>query len=72
MERSKMSTGSPSEIKEAAEMEQAFTKRGWRFYGTISCLALVNFICAIDATILSVALPVRDFLHSLSKYLTVC
>ncbi len=33
-------------------------KRGWRFYGTFGTLALVNFICAIDATILSVALPV--------------
>lgn len=35
-------------------------KRGWRFYGTFVALALVNLICAIDATILSVALPVRD------------
>lgn len=33
--------------------------RGWRFYGTFACLAILNFICAIDATILSVALPVR-------------
>ncbi|RDL36552.1 MFS general substrate transporter [Venustampulla echinocandica] len=32
-------------------------KRSWRFYGTFACLALLNFICAIDATILSVALP---------------
>lgn len=32
--------------------------RGWRFYGTFACLALLNLICAIDATILSVALPV--------------
>jgi len=34
-------------------------KRGWRFYGTFATLALVNLICAIDATILSVALQVR-------------
>lgn len=34
-------------------------KRGWRFYGTFACLAILNLICAIDATILSVALPVR-------------
>lgn len=32
--------------------------RGWRFYGTFACLALVTLVCAIDATILSVALPV--------------
>lgn len=31
--------------------------RGWRFYGTFACLALLNLICAIDATILAVALP---------------
>jgi hypothetical protein len=36
-------------------------KRGWRFHGTFGTLALLNFICAIDATILSVALPVRDY-----------
>ena len=35
-------------------------KRGWRFYGTFATLALLNFICAIDATILAVALPVRS------------
>jgi len=34
-------------------------KRGWRFFGTFACLALLNLICAIDGTILSVALPVR-------------
>jgi hypothetical protein len=32
--------------------------RGWRFYGTFACLALLNLVCAIDATILAVALPV--------------
>jgi hypothetical protein len=34
-------------------------KRSWQFYGTFACLAILNLICAIDATILSVALPVR-------------
>lgn len=34
-------------------------KKGWRFFGTFACLAILNFVCAIDATILSVALPVR-------------
>jgi hypothetical protein len=37
----------------------AAPKRGWRFYGTFASLAVLNLICAIDATILSVALPVR-------------
>ncbi|KAM3075389.1 hypothetical protein ACMFMF_006064 [Clarireedia jacksonii] len=32
-------------------------KKGWRFLGTFACLAVLNFVCAIDATILSVALP---------------
>ncbi|KAH8586638.1 major facilitator superfamily domain-containing protein [Bisporella sp. PMI_857] len=40
-------------------MEKQFVsvKKGWRFNGTFGTLALFNFICAIDATILSVALP---------------
>jgi hypothetical protein len=48
-----------SEFEKDIEKEPAVVKRGWRFYGTFACLALLNFICAIDATILSVALPVR-------------
>lgn len=44
-------------------MEQQKMKRGWRFYGTFFCLAILNFICAVDATILSVALPVSTFLY---------
>ncbi|KAG9245097.1 MFS multidrug transporter-like protein [Calycina marina] len=43
--------------EKAAASNGAAPKRGWRFYGTFACLALLNFICAIDATILSVALP---------------
>jgi hypothetical protein len=35
-------------------------KRGWRFYGTFATLALLNLVAAIDATILSVALPVSN------------
>jgi hypothetical protein len=45
--------------------EKEIVKRGWRFYGTFACLALLNLICAIDATILSVALPVR---HAHSRF----
>lgn len=48
---------------QSAEMEKdeqpVSVKRGWKFYGTFATLALLNLICAIDATILSVALPVR-------------
>jgi hypothetical protein len=43
--------------KEKVEVAAA-VNRGWRFYGAFACLALLNLICAIDATILSVALPV--------------
>lgn len=34
------------------------TKYGWRFYGSFVCLCVINLVCAIDASILSVALPV--------------
>lgn len=47
--------------RQAAETDQQETQRGWRFYGTFASLGLLNFVCAIDATILSVALPVRIF-----------
>jgi hypothetical protein len=43
--------------KEKVEVAAA-VNRGWRFYGAFACLALLNLVCAIDATILSVALPV--------------
>jgi hypothetical protein len=34
------------------------TKFGWRFVGVFFALCVVNLVCAIDATILAVALPV--------------
>jgi hypothetical protein len=43
---------------EVEKTEKVKVKRGWRFYGTFACLAILNLICAIDATILAVALPV--------------
>lgn len=46
-------------IEEEKREQDVAVKRCWRFYGTFACLALLNLICAIDATILSVALPVR-------------
>lgn len=34
------------------------TKIGWRFIGVFFALCVVNLVCAVDATILAVALPV--------------
>jgi hypothetical protein len=56
-----MQTDDISEME--MEEQPVSVKRGWRFHGTFGTLALLNFICAIDATILSVALPVRDYLN---------
>jgi len=33
-------------------------KPGWRFYAAFGCLCIINLVCALDATSLSVALPV--------------
>jgi hypothetical protein len=41
--------------------KQPFTptpERDWRFYAAFLSLCVVNFVCALDATIVSVALPV--------------
>jgi hypothetical protein len=55
-------SSSTMQVDQSSEMEKEKqpvpAKRGWRFYGTFATLALLNLICAIDATILSVALPV--------------
>lgn len=32
---------------------------GWRFHAAFACLCLVNLVCALDATSLAVAIPVR-------------
>jgi hypothetical protein len=68
------SSSEPS-AKSSIEMEKsemhsmdAEQKKGWRFFGTFACLAVLNFVCAIDATILSVALPVRSFGCSLFSF----
>jgi hypothetical protein len=53
------------------EAQPVLAKRGWRFYGTFGTLALLNLICAIDATILSVALPVRNYLNNPHTVLTM-
>lgn len=56
------SDGSAIVSKHDENMERQRRKRGWRFYGTFVSLAILNFVCAVDATILSVALPVRNCL----------
>lgn len=56
--------------KDMVVKETEVVKRGWRFYGTFACLALLNLICAIDATILSVALPVSSSVPLRSDLLT--
>ena len=64
-----MQTNDISEMQKEAQPVSA--KRGWRFYGTFGTLALLNLICAIDATILSVALPVRGYSDNPHTVLTV-
>jgi hypothetical protein len=60
------------DISEMQKEEQPVSvKRGWRFHGTFGTLALLNLICAIDATILSVALPVRDYSENPHTILTI-
>jgi hypothetical protein len=61
-----LETDKDSVMEPKKEDETALKRRGWRFYGIFGCLALLNLVCAIDATILAVALPVRH-LHSTSK-----
>lgn len=34
------------------------SKHGWRFYAAFGCLCIISLVCALDATSLSVALPV--------------
>jgi hypothetical protein len=53
------------------EVGEQSAKRNWRFYGTFGTLALLNLICAIDATILSVALPVRYYSKTPDPILTM-
>ena len=33
-------------------------KHGWRFHAAFVCICIVNLVCAVDATALSVSLPV--------------
>ncbi|TGO20738.1 hypothetical protein BPAE_0269g00080 [Botrytis paeoniae] len=58
-------SGSIDLEKSDMQTEPESKKRGWRFYGSFACLAILNLVCAIDATILSVALPtIATSLHA--------
>lgn len=50
-------TDSTMPLEENREPENPL-KYGWRFIGVFACLCILNLVCAIDATILAVALPV--------------
>lgn len=45
-------------LKSASETPPEDFKPGWRFLFAFICLCIVNLVCALDATSISVALPV--------------
>jgi hypothetical protein len=60
------------DISEMQKEEQPVSvKKGWRFYGIFGTLAFLNLICAIDAIILLVALPIRDYSDNPHIILTI-
>lgn len=57
-------------IVDVTQLVDAETEtRGWRFYGSFFSLCLGTFIVAMDATIISVALPVSSLLLRFSSAL---
>jgi hypothetical protein len=58
---SKSMTTSPISFTEKGTLDTKShaSKGDWHFLAVFACLSLINLMCAIDATILSVALPVR-------------
>jgi hypothetical protein len=44
--------------KSTLDTQSHVSKGDWHFLAAFGCLSLINLMCAIDATILSVALPV--------------
>jgi hypothetical protein len=60
------------DISKMQKEEQTLSvRRGWRFYRTFGTLALLNLIYAINATILLVALPIRDYSENPHTILTI-
>lgn len=49
----------PSASSNLEEVEKF--KPGWRLLAAFTSIAIVNLACALDATIISVALPVSPF-----------
>ncbi|KAK8212143.1 major facilitator superfamily domain-containing protein [Phyllosticta capitalensis] len=47
-------------LKSASETPPEDFKPGWRFLFAFICLCIVNLVCALDATSISVALPVMS------------
>lgn len=60
IESRSMTTSTISVTKKNTLDTQSHVSKGdWHFVAVFGCLSLINLMCAIDATILSVALPVR-------------
>jgi hypothetical protein len=54
-----MTTSTTSVTEKSTLDTQSHVSKGdWHFLAAFGCLSLINLMCAIDATILSVALPV--------------
>jgi hypothetical protein len=52
-------TSTTSVLEKSTLVTQSHVSKGdWHFLAAFGCLSLINLMCAIDATILSVALPV--------------
>jgi hypothetical protein len=59
MESRSMTTSTTSVLeKSTLDTQSPISKGDWHFLAAFGCLSLINLMCAIDATILSVALPV--------------
>lgn len=60
IESRSMTTSTVSVTEKINHDTQSHVSKGdWHFVAVFGCLSLINLMCAIDATILSVALPVR-------------
>lgn len=55
----------PTELPPRPNLSEA---PGWRFHAAFGCLCLVNFVCALDATSLAVAIPVRSYSFPLYEH----
>lgn len=59
IESRSITTSTTSVLEKSTLDTQSHVSKGdWHFLAAFGCLSLINLMCAIDATILSVALPV--------------